>query len=101
MSAGGYGASALRGSCLFPQEMQSERDSLGPLRTISSKCAFTAGVRILTVSERRKEQGEASVSALSFLLMLNAIVFAYDHSKRWWRENVWRRVAKGWSSLDA
>jgi len=59
-----------------------------------------AGVRLLTDFERRDEPNEVSVSALTLLLMLNAIAFAYDHSKIWWHEHVWRRVRKPSRSLN-
>jgi len=55
----------------------------------------------LWVSERHEKQGGASVSTLTLLLMLNAIVFLYDRSKTWWRENVAGRVARRRRSLDA
>ena len=48
---------------------------------------------MLTVHERRTKQDKVSVSALGFLLVLDAIVLVDDHSTMWWRENVSRRMA--------
>jgi hypothetical protein len=57
-------------------------------------------VEAVRVSPRQRQQGEVSVSALGFLLMLNAIVFAYDHSRMWWREKISGRVTRRLSSID-
>jgi hypothetical protein len=82
------------GSCFLPPRIQPDRDGLKPLGALLSAGGFSGGSRILSVSGRDRKQGEASVSALSFLLMCNAIAFVYDHSKMWWRKNIDRRTAR-------
>jgi len=55
----------------------------------------------LTPSELRARDAEVTVSALSVLLLLDAMVFMYDRSKTWWRNRAWRRPVKGLTAPDA
>jgi len=57
-------------------------------------------MEVLMVSKRRNGQGEVSVSALTVLVMLDAIALAYEQTRTWWRDHVWRRVTKRWRLLD-
>lgn len=48
-----------------------------------------------------EDVGKATVPAVTLLLMLNTVFYAYDHVKLWWHESARRNVTKQWAHLTA